>query len=457
MTADDDWSATLAGLEFTDLAPETVRATETCLLDHFACALVGLTTPWIASLREAVADRRTVGATTRLYGCADPVPPDVAALILGSAGHAVELDDVDLPALVHPGSTVCATAVAVGTAVHAPGTDVVAAIVAGYQAMVSLGRALGTEHNDLGFHSTALHGAVGAAVTAARLIDRDTVGDAVSLAVSFGSGIKAFTHGPGQVKRLHPGRAAEAGILAARLAQHGLPGPQRALTGPFGYLRVYGLGAEPDVDTLLAVVHGRPAVETVRLKQYPACFAVHGAVSAAVAVATDITHGIAGGIGEVDGVRSIEIGVCDRIRRQNDNADPADVMSAQYSVQYAVATALLGRANDPMLYLRPTAEERARIDALTARSRVVVDPDADAAYPRASEGRVSVELADGSRHSEYRAAPPNRDPQAWRAKIGSAGDALLDEAVCDELAGCVAALADDASTAACLDAMTVAR
>lgn len=446
MTTDEEWFTALANLEFAELTPDTVRAAQECLLDHFACAMVGLTTPWIASLREVVADRRTVGAASRLYGSPDPVPPEVAALVLGSAGHALELDDVDLPALVHPGSTVCATSVAVGSAVDAPGTEVLAAIVAGYQAMVSLGRALSTEHNDLGFHSTALHGAVGAAVAAARLIDRNTVCDAASLAVSFGSGIKAFTHGPGDVKRLYAGRAAEAGVLAASLAHHGLLGPQRALTGPYGYLRVYGLGAPPDVAALLSAVHGRPAIETVVLKQYPACFAVHGAIAAAAAVAADETY-------TPDAISSIEIGVCDRVCRQNNIPAPGDAMSAQYSVQYAAATALLGRATDPLLYLRPAPTQRGDLDRLLARIRVVVDADADAAYPQASEARVTVELTDGSRRSEYRAAPRDRDPEAWRAKLGSGGEELLDDTACDELERCVQALAQGGSTSACLDAM----
>ena len=399
---------------------------------------------------DAVADRRTVGAATRLYGSTQPVSPEVAALVLGSAGHALELDDVDLPSLVHPGATICSTAVAIGTAVEATGPEVLTAIVAGYQAMVSLGRALSTAHERPGFHSTALHGAVGAAVTAARLIDRGLVRDAASLAVSFGSGIKAFTHGPGQVKRLHAGRAAEAGVFAASLARHGLPGPERALTGPFGYLRVYGLGAEPDEHTLLAAVRERPAIETVRLKRYPACFAVHGAVAAAAALAGE--HPRRG-----DTVRSVEIGVSDRVHRQNNNTAPTDVMSAQYSVQYAVATALLGRASDPLLYLTPTVDERARLDALLACTSLVVDADADAAYPRSSEGRVTVEFAHGGRRTEYRAAPAGRDPHAWRRKLGSAGTALLDATACDKVERCVDALAHDGTTSACLDAMATTR
>lgn len=446
MTADDEWFAALANLEFAELTPGTVQAAQECLLDHFACALVGLTTPWIAALREAVADRRTVGTASRLYGSPDPVPPEVAALVLGSAGHALELDDVDLPALVHPGSTVCATSMAVGSAVDAAGTEVLAAIVAGYQAMVSLGRALGTEHNDLGFHSTALHGAVGAAVAAARLIDRNIVRDAASIAVSLGAGIKAFTHGPGHVKRLHAGRAAEAGVLAASLAQHGLLGPQRALTGPYGYLRVYGLGAPPDAATLLSVVHGRPAIETVVLKRYPACFAVHGAVAAAAAVAADETYAL-------DAISSIEIGAGNRVCRQNNIPAPGDVMSAQYSVQYATATALLGRATDPLLYLRPASTQRGDLDRLLARTRVVVDAEAEAAYPRASEARVTVEFNDGSRRSEYRTAPRDRDPGAWRGKLGSGGQELLDDVAGDELERCVQALAHGGSPSACLDAM----
>lgn len=129
-------------------------------------------------------------------------------------------------------------------------------------------------------------------------------------------------------------------------------------------------------------------------------------------------------------------------------------MSAQYSVQYATATALLGCATDPQLYLRPASAQRDDLDRLLARTRVVMDADAEAAYPRSSEARVTVEFDGGRRRSEYRAAPRERDPGAWRGKLGSGGRRLLDDAACDELERCVQDLARGGAPAACLDAMT---
>ena len=71
---------------------------------------------------------------------------------------------------------------------------------------------------------------------------------AAGLACSTASGIKSFAGGSGggMVKRMHAGRAAEAGVRMSRLAQRGFTGPRAAIDGRYGLLEVYaGESAEP--------------------------------------------------------------------------------------------------------------------------------------------------------------------------------------------------------------------
>ena len=58
--------------------------------------------------------------------------------------------------------------------------------------------------------------------------------------VSLCGGLLEFSRGDGgMVKRLHLGRASEAGVLAASLAAGGFTAPRTILEGQFGFLRVF--------------------------------------------------------------------------------------------------------------------------------------------------------------------------------------------------------------------------
>ncbi len=99
-----------------------------------------------------------------------------------------------------------------------------------------------------GFHSTGTNGVFGAAASAASLLKLDTVStaDAFGVAGSLASGIMEFSQSGGMVKRLHAGRAAEGGVLAASLAAEGFTGPHTVLEGMYGYCKTFSSAPELD-------------------------------------------------------------------------------------------------------------------------------------------------------------------------------------------------------------------
>src|SRR5205085_9845437 len=104
-----------------------------------------------------------------------------------------------------------------------------------------------------GFHAPGTTGPFGAAIAAGRLLglDASRMRDALGIAGSLACGLMEFARsGTGaMVKRLHLGRAAESGVLAASLAADGFTGPASVLEGEFGFLRVF-CGGEFDVTEL---------------------------------------------------------------------------------------------------------------------------------------------------------------------------------------------------------------
>src|SRR5690606_20484144 len=127
-----------------------------------------------------------------------------------------------------PGTVIIPAVLAAGEAAGSSGSQNLAAIVAGYEATARISLALGVEPSQRGFHKTSVVGPVAAAIAAGTAMELTVseLQNAVGLACSMASGIKAFAAGAGggMVKRMHAGRAAEAGVRAAQLARRGFTG-----------------------------------------------------------------------------------------------------------------------------------------------------------------------------------------------------------------------------------------
>lgn len=450
----------LVRLRFDDLPDDVVSDTLALILDHFTCSLLGLEMPWTQTLRAVVAPPGTTypdAAAARIYGDDTAVTPEVAALVNGTAAHGFDLDDLHFPTMSHPGSVVIAAAVATALQTKADGRKLIAAVVAGYEPMLRTGMAAGLRYGELGWHATGVLGPLGSAAAAARLLDADgaetasrTVVDAVQLAASLGSGIKAFNeYGPGMVKRLHAGRAAESGILAARLAHGGYAGPTGALSARFGLARVLALGEEADIAALDRDLGTPYLVQNVYIKPYAACGAAHGAVQAAELLAADRPALRA------EDIREVVIGSSQRALAQNSNPEPDDVMAAQYSTETAVAIALLGGAGDPRRFLAAGADPQDPARQLARRSRMKVDEQSCASYPDPNEGTVTVILTDGSRCSRRGSSSPSSS-QGWDVavhKFDSVAAARLDESRRRRVVAAVEALCEGGPVSDCMVAL----
>ncbi len=127
-------------------------------------------------------------------------------------------------------------------------------VIAGYEFANRLGLAMGVTPSQRGWHKTAVVGPVGAAVGVAKLmkLSVEQMQCAVGLACATASGTKAFAagEGGGMEKRMHAGRAAEAGVRMAQLAARGFTAPPGAIEGKFGLLDVMaGTAAKPELLT----------------------------------------------------------------------------------------------------------------------------------------------------------------------------------------------------------------
>src|SRR5687767_2283183 len=321
------------------------RATQ-CIIDTVGVALLGSTFPWAQTARR-YAEHYGAGGTSRVLGGSGArISAPMAALANGVAAHAFELDSLRKPgAGVHPGAALVPVALALGEELHSSGAELLAAIVAGCEVMFRIGAASKHTPELMGFHAPGLTGPFGAAVVAGRLLrlDADRLCQALGIAGSLSSGLLAFAHaGNGaMVKRLHLGRAAESGILAARLAEGGFEGPDTILEGASGFLDAYC--EETDPALLTAGLGERWETRKLCIKRYPCHVTAHTPVESVRALRAEHRFGA----GDVSAIR---VRASAKVVSHHSAREAQDVMALQYSVPLCVGVALAEDADDPLSF-----------------------------------------------------------------------------------------------------------
>ena len=371
-----------------DLAAYVRRA----LLDTAGCGVYGADQPWTRILADAAPQE--VGNATVL-GRKSKRRPATAALINGTAAHGFELDDFIVGSFTHAGAPVISAALATAEDVGAEGWRLLSGILAGYELMGRIGRAMGKARSDRGLHYTGQLGAVGAAMAAGtiRELKLDALHSTIGIAASMGGGIKAFTQGTGgMVKRLHAGRAAEAGVFAAELSARGFTGPRDGIDGAFGMIPAIG-GEDADPSRLSHALGNVFMIHSNWTKLYPCCAALHAACQGIEDLRTE--NGLT-----LDDIAQVTLGGCDRMATQNGGRVIEDTMAAQYSGPFSGALSLLGSAMDPAGY-DPEKIRDPRFRSAMDRIEMVFDSEADAAYPDAFAARIALRLNDGRKLERF--------------------------------------------------------
>ena len=379
----------LIALTFDDLSTEDVEQVKRLMLDYFGVAYGGIALPWAVALRNW-ADRFAGTGRAGLLGSSKRVAPHIAALVNGATAHGYELDDTHDASTSHPGAVVISAAMAVAAEQAATGSEVIAAIVAGYEAMARIGIAANApEGMEFGYHPTAILGGFGAAAAAAKLMRLDTDGllTAWGHMLSLTGGSMQFSDEPNgtMVKRCHAGYGAQNGVLAAELAAHGISAPQRAIDGKYGYIALYGKHPRPE---RLRGTGAPREIHRISLKPYSCC---------------RLFHSLIDGLGEVTGgyktdlqeIRRIHVRGPRVVPEQHMLRRPTSVMAAQYSLPFVVGATL---AFGPRRYDAYREENLAAPAILELADKVEAsaDPEIEAHFPEHFGTGVDITLRDGT-------------------------------------------------------------
>jgi 2-methylcitrate dehydratase PrpD len=240
MTLARDLAAFLAPLGYDDLPP---RATD------YAAMLIASTLASAACGKEIVSTRivrelaRERGGTPQASVWFDPIPRLPAAetaQVNAIMSDAAASDDSDLRAIVHCGTPLTATALALAERTYATGREVLAAMVCGYEAAGRISGPVSPDFRDRGHHGSTM-AIFAAAVAAGKLLklDADRLTQTIALAATSASGVVKAAD-TSVAREYHAGLVTRAGIDAALAAHKGFIAEETILEGPTGFLKVYG-------------------------------------------------------------------------------------------------------------------------------------------------------------------------------------------------------------------------
>ncbi len=395
-------------------APERERV-QYLLLDHLAVALRGSVLPSsLAAYRMLSAMHENTGDGATILGRQERAEAAWAALVNGIAAHGLEMDDVENRSSLHPGVVVFPAALALAEQLGAAIGDFYAAVVVGYEVTLRVGAALNpAAAYERGFHPTAICGTLGAAAASARLLRLapQQINMALGIAGSMAAGSMAYLHDGAWTKRLHPGWASHAGIMAARLAAAGFSGPSAVLESRYGFLSAYSSAS--DVDKLQRNADDSLAIMDVSLKPYACCRYMHGPIDCLLEIrrlhAPDPAHIKRIDCGVLAGGRGL---IADPIEQKR---QAGNIVEAQFSMPYGAAVALLtGQAGLSVF----TEEElhnpvvRALMQKVSCYSSAALDDY----YPAEWRAAACVQMDDGSEYSatvRYPLGDPH-NPLSWQ-------------------------------------------
>jgi len=385
----------ISSTSYNDLPNDVIGMIKNAIMDALGCGIFGSTADWSKIVLDYVLEHNgKPESSIWVYG--NKVPASEAALVNGTMIHSFELDDLFHKGKVHPGAPTVSSAIAMAEKLGSSGKKLIEAVALGYEVMARTALALGPKQAKMrGWHITGVVGTLGAAAAAGKLLDLDVrrMAMALGLAGTQSSGLFAFTADGADSKRIHPGIAAQRGIMSAILAEKGFRGPTKILEAEDGgFLKAFsdGWSFEPITDQL----GERWEILDLGFKLYSSCGSLHSMIDALLELKN--RHGI-----KHDEVERVEVGTSEVVIQQCGwEYKPLSVLQAQMSLKYCASIALI----DGRVFVDQFTEDRIRdneVIEFTRKVNAYVDPKVNEVYPQKFAARVIVYLKNGTKYELY--------------------------------------------------------
>jgi 2-methylcitrate dehydratase PrpD len=375
-----------AGLRYEDLPVEVVRRAKNVMADSMAVIASGAQEQEIAAMAKEIDPPAGPAVLLGLGRKADSLN---AALINGTAGTFLELDEGNQFARGHPAIHVVPAILALGEERSFSGRDLIAALVVGYEIGARIGIASKIR---MSMHPHGTWGTVGATAAAGRLdgVDAAAMKEMINISSSLGltTSRQTMLQG-GTVRNTFSGVSNYMGLLTLKLFKAGFTGERDGLSTVYG--SVISEVFEPDAMT--EDLGTRFEIARNYFKRHACCRYNHSALDALM----DIASRFEGGRIPADQVAKVKVETYS-LAAQLCDPKPANMLAAKFSIPFAVGTYLVhGDTGVPSFRAEKTGNED--IHRLAGLTTVLEDQDLTAMMPSRRPSRVTVTLTDGTTHS----------------------------------------------------------
>jgi len=320
-----------AGLDAGHVPAPAATVARQCLLDWLAVTIAGAADDTARILREEALEQGGAAQAT-VVGAPGRSSVLQAAMLNGTASHALDYDDVHYAMPGHPTAPVAPAVLALAERDGNSGRDVLTAFVAGVEAECRVGRYVTGEHYEKGWHATATLGTFGAAAGAARLLGLDAGATATALGIAGTQAAGLKSQFGTMCKPLHAGKAAANGLHAALLARRGFTSRPDILECAQGFGATQSESCDGDA---LEATGDHFFTRDTLFKYHAACYGTHSTIEAARALVARQ---------EIDptDIQSIEIRIRPRYLKVCAIPRPVTGLQAKFSLAMTCAMALTG-------------------------------------------------------------------------------------------------------------------
>jgi aconitate decarboxylase len=385
----------VSALSYKKVPQEVVSHIKLCLIDSLGCALFGSTLPW-GKIITSFTKEMGKGKGALIWGDGTEVPSTNAPLANGTLIHSFEMDDLHRVGVIHPGAEAIPAADAlVRRAGHVDGKRFITALLAGYEVGCRVAMTGGASQLRRGFHPSATSGTFAAGAAAAKMLQLNPLKTlhALGIAGTQAAGLMAAQYAS-MVKRMHPGRSAQAGVYGALLAAKGFTGIEDILEAPYGGF-CSTFCDNPNLSHLTQDLGERFETLNVGCKLYPCCGSNHTSIDALKIILREHPEVRAENVSKI------------RIRTTRATKlhvgwsyEPKSMTTAQMNLPFCVAVLL----HDRDFFVDQITEKSIRSEAIlktTKKIEVLEDPGFEALGDQGRHGvNLEVELQDGRSYSE---------------------------------------------------------
>lgn len=395
------------GLSYEQIPKEVVSKAKMCILDCFANMLASGTKFSNEQLAAIIGKFPQSGEST-IFGLFQKRACLDAVFINSIMARYLDIDDGDLEARGHPGTVIVPSSLAIGEMYHATGKEVLAALVAGYDVYLKIGKLINPIHRNRGFDTTGTGGVFSAATVASKIMKMDLtqIVSALGIAGSLAAGLNEYHSDGSMTKLLHSGFGSRNGIFSAFLSQSGMTGPKAVIEGNEGFIHALVGDVDEDHKTeIVSSIGNKWEIMDLYFKRYGCLRRTHTVVDAAIYIAENNDL-------DIEAIERIEVHASSFVVELGAKT-PQTLVDGQGSIPFCVALALVFKKagidefsveniNDP------------KIVSLSKKVSLHIDPQFEQKFrgnqQSAWSSRVKLKLTSGKELS-HTVIYPSGDPE----------------------------------------------